>query len=46
MRRARPGDRRSLIAHQSLEMTFALETDEDGNAELVLICEPGKPPRK
>jgi hypothetical protein len=30
---------RPLVAHQTLEMTFSLEADEDGNAELVLICE-------
>jgi hypothetical protein len=29
-----------LVARQSLEMVFALKEDEDGSADLVLICEP------
>ena len=32
-----------LQAGQSLEMTFALEPDADGVADLVLVCEPVSP---
>lgn len=30
-----------LLPHQTLEMTFDLEPGDDGNAELILIVEPG-----
>jgi len=32
-----------LVAGQALEMTFAVEEDADGVADLVLICEPANP---
>ncbi len=32
-----------LAAGQSLEMTFALQEDADGVADLVLVCEPANP---
>jgi hypothetical protein len=32
-----------LAAGQTLEMTFAVEEDADGVADLVLICEPQNP---
>jgi hypothetical protein len=37
--RSNLGSAQPLVAHQTLEMTFSLTPDEDGNAELVLICE-------
>jgi len=30
-----------LLPQQALEMTFSLEPDADGVADLVLVCEPG-----
>jgi hypothetical protein len=42
--RSNLGSAQPLVAHQTLEMTFSLEADDDGNAELVLICEPGANP--
>jgi hypothetical protein len=35
------GSAQPLLAHQTLEMVFSLQEDEDGNADLVLVCEPG-----
>ena len=32
-----------LAPGQSLEMTFAVEEDADGVADLVLVCEPANP---
>lgn len=37
------GTAQPLMAGQSLEMTFALEEDRDGVADLVLICQPESP---
>jgi hypothetical protein len=42
--RSNLGSAQPLVAHQTLEMTFSLEADEDGNADLVLVCEPGANP--
>lgn len=39
--RSSMGSAQPLVAHQTLEMVFDLQEDEDGNADLVLICEPG-----
>ena len=37
------GSAQPLVAHQTLEMVFSLEADSDGNADLVLVCEPDRP---
>ena len=39
--RSNQGTGQPLVPGQSLEMTFAMEPDADGVADLVLICEPG-----
>lgn len=39
--RSNQGTGQPLVPGQSLEMTFSLEPDADGVADLVLICEPG-----
>jgi hypothetical protein len=40
--RSNLGSAQPLVAHQTLEMTFSIEPDADGVADLVLICEPGQ----
>ena len=40
--RSNMGSAQPLVPHQSLEMTFSIEPDADGVADLVLICEPGQ----
>jgi len=39
--RSNQGTGQPLLPNQSLEMTFAMEPDEDGTADLILVCEPG-----
>jgi len=40
--RSNQGTGQPLVPGQSLEMTFAMEPDADGVADLVLVCEPGE----
>jgi hypothetical protein len=35
------GTGQPLLPRQKLEMTFDIEPDADGVADLILICEPG-----
>ena len=42
--RSNQGTGQPLQPGQSLEMTFSMEPDADGVADLVLIVEPGQPP--
>lgn len=39
--RSNMGTGQPLQPHQPLEMTFQLEPDAQGVAQLILICEPG-----
>jgi hypothetical protein len=38
--RSNQGTGQPLVPGQSLEMTFSMEPDADGVADLILICEP------
>ena len=38
--RSNQGTGQPLLPEQVLEMTFSLEPDADGVADLVLVCEP------
>jgi hypothetical protein len=42
--RSNLGSAQPLLPHQTLELVFSVEANEDGDADLVLVCEPGHPP--